>query len=87
MSDTVYDGYRNAGDGATAVTDWYLDLIATYGWLPVLAVELILLVGAVRGAWALIDRADERAERRDGIKQLEHYINHPANRSRKEDQP
>ena len=84
MSDTVYDGYRHAGDGATGVADWYLDLIADYGWFPVLTVELIVLVGLVAGAWTAIDRIDERMRRKDGLQQLESYANHPANRIRKE---
>lgn len=87
MNNTLYDGYRNAGQHLNGVTDWYLNLHATYGTGTVLATQAAALIALFWTACALLDHIEDRRHRRNVIRQLEAFANHPANRTRKEDRP
>ncbi|MEU3613433.1 hypothetical protein ABZ725_14115 [Streptomyces sp. NPDC006872] len=67
--------------------DWYIDQLAEHGWLTALGIQAGLLLAA----WCVLDAALRRrrqyCERRDGIRRLQSYANHPANHTRKEDRP
>lgn len=55
--------------------------------LLALAVLAAVIAAVCLSLTALYERIDNRLETRRGINDLEHFANHPANRTRKEDRP
>ncbi|MGW2048640.1 hypothetical protein ACWCPF_26165 [Streptomyces sp. NPDC001858] len=67
--------------------DWYINQLAEHGWLTVLSAQAGLFLAAWCVLGAALRQHRQYRERRDGIRRLQSYANHPANHTRKEDRP
>ncbi|KAB1979260.1 hypothetical protein [Streptomyces triticiradicis] len=67
------------------VVDWFINLVATYGLLPVIFVGSGLILTVWISLGALLDRAERQREQRripHAIHQLELFANDPDNHRR-----
>ena len=84
MNADLYGAYRTADGHLGKVADWYLNLIATYGLIPVLAggtIAIVALVCGIGGAWYAAGRIrDRRTERRDRAAAWRQLCNQPPQR-------
>jgi hypothetical protein len=70
VSPEQVDGYRTAGHSLGPIADWFINLIATYGVVPVIAVGLSAIAATCYGLWRLCNLIERRrarqADRRPG---------------------
>lgn len=83
MNHDVYGGFLTAGNNLQPLGDWLINQAITFG--PGLGLATAGWI-ALRAWDAAVPRLTRRASTRRGLRRLEAFANHPAHRSRRNQQ-